>query len=84
MAQGWAESTWEITNYGRFINQFTPNIIRSICNSKGLTKKYVDKNVYYVQSNMYQCFILCRCLTVHINNHYESSNLWLGHKESQV
>ena len=22
MAQGWAESTWELTNYGRFINQF--------------------------------------------------------------
>ena len=21
MAQSWAESTWEITNYGRFINQ---------------------------------------------------------------
>ena len=30
MAEGWAESTWEITNYERFINQFLSNIIRSI------------------------------------------------------
>ena len=29
-AQRWVESTWEINNYGRFINQFAPNIIRSI------------------------------------------------------
>ena len=29
MAQSWAESTWEINNYGSFINQFPPNIIRS-------------------------------------------------------
>ena len=26
----WAESTWEITNYRWFINQFPPDIIRSI------------------------------------------------------
>ena len=30
MPQGWAESTREITNYRRFINQFPPNITRSI------------------------------------------------------
>ena len=30
MAQVWAESISEITNYGRFINQFPPDIIRSI------------------------------------------------------
>ena len=52
MAQGWAESTCEITNYGKFINQFPTKIDTAI--SKGLTKKYVDKNVFYVQSNMYQ------------------------------
>ena len=43
MAQGCAESTWEITNYTGFINQFLPNIIRAIEQFKGLTKKYVDK-----------------------------------------
>ena len=30
IAQSWAESTWEITNYETFINQFLSNIIRSI------------------------------------------------------
>ena len=30
MAQDWAESTKETINYGRFINQFPLNIIRSI------------------------------------------------------
>ena len=43
MAQSWAESTWEISNYGRFINQFSPNIIRSIRQFERINKKYVDK-----------------------------------------
>ena len=55
MAQSQAESTWEITNYGRFINQFPPNIIRSIEQFERINKKICrTKNVYYVQSNMYQ------------------------------
>ena len=43
MAQSWAESTWEITKYGRFINQFPPNIVRSIRLFERINKKYVDK-----------------------------------------
>ena len=39
MAQSRAESTWEITNYGRFINQFLPNIIRSIRQFERINKK---------------------------------------------
>ena len=39
MAQSWAESTWEITNHGRFINQFPPNIIRSIRQFEKINKK---------------------------------------------
>ena len=39
MVQNWAESTWEITNYGRFINQFPPNIIRSIQQFERVNKK---------------------------------------------
>ena len=57
MAQSCAESSWEITNYGKFINQFPSNIIRSIRQFERINKKtnkHVDKNVYYVQSNMYQ------------------------------
>ena len=33
------ESTWEITNYGRFINQFPSNIIRSIRQFERINKK---------------------------------------------
>ena len=54
MAQCWAESTWKITNYEKFINEFPPNIIRSILQFERNKKKYVDKNIYYVQSNMYK------------------------------
>ena len=38
MAQIWAESTGEITNYGRFIKQFPPNIIKSIQQFKSINK----------------------------------------------
>ena len=45
MAQSRAESTWEINNYGRFINQFPPNIIKSTLQYERINKKkYVDKN----------------------------------------
>ena len=30
MAQSRAESTWDIYNYGKYINQFLPNTIKSI------------------------------------------------------
>ncbi len=39
MAQSWAESTREINNYRRFINQIPPNIIRSILQYKRINKK---------------------------------------------
>ena len=38
-SRGWTESTWEITNYGRFINQFPSNIIRSIRQFERINKK---------------------------------------------
>ena len=38
MAQSRAEYTWEINNYGRFINQFSPNIKNQYGNTKGSTK----------------------------------------------
>ena len=46
MAQDWAESTRETIDYGRSINQFWLDIIKSIWQLEGL-------NVYNVQSNMY-------------------------------
>ena len=53
MAQGWAESTREITNYWMIVNQFQPDIKRSIRQLGRINKKYL-KNVFNVQSNMYQ------------------------------
>ena len=53
MAQGWVESTWEITIYGRFINQFLPKIIRSIRQFDWVNKNTSRKNVYNIQSNIY-------------------------------
>ena len=53
MVQSWAESIWEINNYGRFIKQFLPNIIRSIRQFERIKKYMLTINVYYVQSNIY-------------------------------
>ena len=39
MAQSRAESTWEINNYGRYINQFLPNIIKSIRQYQSINKE---------------------------------------------
>ena len=39
MAQGWAESTWEITDNGRFINRFLLNIIRLILQLEKINQK---------------------------------------------
>ena len=50
MAQSWAESTWDITNYGRFINQFPLNIIRSIRLFERINKK-VSRQIISVMFN---------------------------------
>ena len=39
MAQSWAESTWEINNYGKYINQFLPHTIKSIQQYERINKK---------------------------------------------
>ena len=43
MAYSWAESTLEITNYGRFINQLPPNILRSIRQFERIKKIWRQK-----------------------------------------
>ena len=43
MVQGWIESTREISNYGRFINQFLTNIKKSTRQFEKINKKYVTK-----------------------------------------
>ena len=39
MAQSRAEDTWEINNYGKYINQFPPNTIKSIPQYERINKK---------------------------------------------
>ena len=39
IAQSRAESTWEIDNYGKYINQFPPNTIKSIRQYERINKK---------------------------------------------
>ena len=53
MAQSRVESTCEINNYGRYIDQFPPNIIKPIRHMKGSTKNMLTENVYYIKRNMY-------------------------------
>ena len=43
MAQDWAESYCEISNYERFINQFQPDIIRSIRQLERIFKIFRQK-----------------------------------------
>ena len=39
MAQSQAESTWDIHNYGKYINQFPPNTIKAIRQYERINKK---------------------------------------------
>ena len=39
MAQSQAESTWDIHNYGKYINQFPPNTIKAIGQHERINKK---------------------------------------------
>ena len=55
MVQDWTESTRETINYRRFINQFPPDIIKSMRLLERIFFKNLDKNVYNVQSNIYMC-----------------------------
>ena len=43
MLEDWAVNTRETIDYGRFINQFQPDIIKSIRQLERIDKKYVDK-----------------------------------------
>ena len=77
MAPSWTESTWEINDYGRFINQFPPNIIRSIRQFESINKKYVDKKcpMKYVYTNLYiYIYIIFHRQTVLL---YYNSSVWL-------
>ena len=66
MAQSWAESTWEIANNGNFINQFPPNIIRSIRQFERINKKYVDKKIFIMFN---QICINEKMLPIHTHTH---------------
>ena len=62
--QDLAESTWEIINYGKFINQFPSDIIKSIRQQERINTKYVNKNVYIVYIYIYICVCVCVCVCI--------------------
>ena len=77
MTQGWTESTWEITNYGRLINQSPPNIIRSIQQFERNNKKIcrqkmsimfnqicITEEILPKYSYIYICVCVCVCVCV--------------------
>ena len=53
MAQIWAESTWETTNYGRVIKQFPSNIIRSTRQFKRINKKICKQKMSIMFNQIY-------------------------------
>ena len=84
MAQSWAERTWEITNYGRFINQFPPNIDRSIRQFERINKKCLDEKCRLCSIKYIYIYILhslewaAAGIGLHLNAHktgYISFNL---------
>ena len=73
MAQSWAKSTKGITNYGKFINQFLPNIIRLICQFKRINKKICGQKMSIMFNQIYiyiychpqtDCFVLSELFSV--------------------
>ena len=53
IAQSCAESTCEITNYGRFINQFRSNIIRSIRQFARINKELCTQKMSIMFNQIY-------------------------------
>ena len=49
MAKNQAESTWDIYNYGKYINQFPPNTIKAIRQYERINKKICKQKM----SNMF-------------------------------
>ena len=47
-----AESILEVANYGKFINQFPPNIIRSIRQFEKINQKYLDEKCLLCSINI--------------------------------
>ena len=62
MAESWAESTWEITNYGGFINHFPPNIIRSIRQFERINKKTCRQKMSIMFNQIY-IYYICVCVS---------------------
>ena len=54
MAQSRAGNTWDIYNYGKYINQFLPNMIKAIWQYEWINKKICRQKMSdYVQRNLY-------------------------------
>ena len=53
MAQSRAESTWDIYNYGQYINQFPPNTIKAIQQYERINKKICRQKMSIMFNEIY-------------------------------
>ena len=53
MAQGRAENTWDIYNYGKYINQFPPNTIKVIRQYERINNKICTQKMSIMCNKIY-------------------------------
>ena len=73
VAQSRAESTWEINNYGKYINQFLPNIIKSIRQYERINKKIRRQkmSIMFNEICVYMCvWYIYIYIYIYIKNSY--------------
>ena len=69
MPQSWAESTWNIYNYGQYINQFPPNTIKVIRQYERIQKKYVDRKCLLCSMKFVLTKKCCQNTLTHTHTH---------------
>ena len=69
MAQSRAESTWEINNDGKYINQFPPNTIKSIQQYERINKKICKQKMSIIFKEI--------CIYIYI---YIYIYIWVRHE----
>ena len=81
MAQSQVESTWDIHNYGKYINQFSPNTIKSIRQYERINKKICQQkmsimfNEIFINEKMLPIYIY---IYIYINEKAHIQKLYLS------
>ena len=76
MAQNRAESSWDLYNYGNYINQFPSNTITVIRQYERINKKICKQKMsimfnkiciyIYIYIYIYMCVCVCVCIYIYI------------------